>query len=603
MLLSSIYVFLSFTYSATGVLGSSVRPRYALNCTPSNSSAPAWFAENTYATSSLVRYQNHLYQCLQEHRSSSQWTPDQVPALWASPTPCGTSDWRGQTIYQLGSIVTYRGSVYTCIQAHTSQNDWTPDDTPALWQKQGNSEVQEAHEECRAYLENNGIVQRATILDHDASGKVALLEYESLASSGNSSAVSFGQLDVNLRLHIDNEEIYSMRQLIQNDGSIHVDLKWGAGFSGISQASLVIHPDQSVSGNVDGSSLSNFNMSDPLAILKLASGNDIPQIQDQFNYEDTIGRLSSKLDSTLKLCEDSSIENSHEQNSTMTLIKRQSSLDRTQDPGHFSFTQQSKSCYACKAGVTLATTGATVACAVTTCVFTLGFGCVACVGGGALAVAAGISTCEKTVCCPVACGDDWLLGSGHCCFGSETCLDGNGHCCSAGQQMCAGKACCGSGQSCIDTGVQRGTCCPDAAVCGNSCCPHDDDVCFDSNKCCPKEKACGSKCCGTLDLSPGGLNLDLSFCADRSRELCCLNGQVAKEGICCWPGESVSNGICCPQGQTNCGDGRCCNGTCENGTCKSAITNEQCRAMGYRSNCDNGCPTGGCRDGCCFDVK
>lgn len=35
--------------------------------------------------------------------------------------------------YSVGDRVQYNGTLYKCIQAHTSQTDWTPDATPALW--------------------------------------------------------------------------------------------------------------------------------------------------------------------------------------------------------------------------------------------------------------------------------------------------------------------------------------------------------------------------------------------------------------------------------------------------------------------------------------
>jgi chitinase len=37
--------------------------------------------------------------------------------------------------YAVGAIVSYGGIEYKCIQAHTSQPDWTPPATPALWQQ------------------------------------------------------------------------------------------------------------------------------------------------------------------------------------------------------------------------------------------------------------------------------------------------------------------------------------------------------------------------------------------------------------------------------------------------------------------------------------
>ena len=48
-----------------------------------------------------------------------------VPELitaWAYPVKCNEGDRRS-----------YGGKVYNCRQAHTSQADWTPDKTPALW--------------------------------------------------------------------------------------------------------------------------------------------------------------------------------------------------------------------------------------------------------------------------------------------------------------------------------------------------------------------------------------------------------------------------------------------------------------------------------------
>ena len=35
--------------------------------------------------------------------------------------------------YAAGDRVQYGGALYKCVQAHTSQADWTPDATPALW--------------------------------------------------------------------------------------------------------------------------------------------------------------------------------------------------------------------------------------------------------------------------------------------------------------------------------------------------------------------------------------------------------------------------------------------------------------------------------------
>ena len=41
--------------------------------------------------------------------------------------------WKTATAYDVGVRVQYEGKLYKCVQAHTSQTDWTPDATPALW--------------------------------------------------------------------------------------------------------------------------------------------------------------------------------------------------------------------------------------------------------------------------------------------------------------------------------------------------------------------------------------------------------------------------------------------------------------------------------------
>ena len=49
----------------------------------------------------------------------------------------GVPAWAAGTAYSVGSLVTYTGSEYKCLQAHTSQVGWEPATTPALWQAMG----------------------------------------------------------------------------------------------------------------------------------------------------------------------------------------------------------------------------------------------------------------------------------------------------------------------------------------------------------------------------------------------------------------------------------------------------------------------------------
>lgn len=39
------------------------------------------------------------------------------------------------TAYSTGSVVSYNGITYLCIQGHTSQTGWEPSNVPALWGK------------------------------------------------------------------------------------------------------------------------------------------------------------------------------------------------------------------------------------------------------------------------------------------------------------------------------------------------------------------------------------------------------------------------------------------------------------------------------------
>lgn len=41
--------------------------------------------------------------------------------------------WRADTNYDADERIRYGDKLYRCVQSHTSQSDWTPDVTPALW--------------------------------------------------------------------------------------------------------------------------------------------------------------------------------------------------------------------------------------------------------------------------------------------------------------------------------------------------------------------------------------------------------------------------------------------------------------------------------------
>lgn len=48
------------------------------------------------------------------------------------------AQWEPSVSYIVGNLRAYQDKLYKCLQAHTSQENWTPDITPALWKEAGN---------------------------------------------------------------------------------------------------------------------------------------------------------------------------------------------------------------------------------------------------------------------------------------------------------------------------------------------------------------------------------------------------------------------------------------------------------------------------------
>lgn len=54
----------------------------------------------------------------------------------AEHTDC-FAEWVSGVAYAVSNIRQYNGQLYKCVQAHTSQDDWTPDSAASLWSKIG----------------------------------------------------------------------------------------------------------------------------------------------------------------------------------------------------------------------------------------------------------------------------------------------------------------------------------------------------------------------------------------------------------------------------------------------------------------------------------
>ena len=103
---------------------------------------PAWEAGRAYAVGEILSYGTNsvgdpqLYKVVQAHTSQEDWTPDATPALydafglddggypiWSQPS--GAHD-----AYNQGDIVNYNGTLY---QSTINGNVWSPDVYPAGW--------------------------------------------------------------------------------------------------------------------------------------------------------------------------------------------------------------------------------------------------------------------------------------------------------------------------------------------------------------------------------------------------------------------------------------------------------------------------------------
>ena len=98
---------------------------------------PAWEIGAAYAVNDRRRYGANLYKCVQAHTSQADWTPDATPALWVKVSveewpefvqPTGAHD-----AYNAGDKVTYNGKRYVSL---IDANVYSPDDYPAGWEAQ-----------------------------------------------------------------------------------------------------------------------------------------------------------------------------------------------------------------------------------------------------------------------------------------------------------------------------------------------------------------------------------------------------------------------------------------------------------------------------------
>ena len=89
---------------------------------------PAWVAGKAYAVDDRAQYNGILYKCVQAHTSQVDWMPSATPALWKTVSIDEYPEWVQPTgahdAYNIGDKVTYNGQHYVCT---SNANVYAPD--------------------------------------------------------------------------------------------------------------------------------------------------------------------------------------------------------------------------------------------------------------------------------------------------------------------------------------------------------------------------------------------------------------------------------------------------------------------------------------------
>lgn len=99
---------------------------------------PAWQSEHAYSADERVRQNGKLYRVVQAHTSQSDWPPDATPALYVEVAPPGTIPvWRqptgAQDAYSTGERVHYPDADGPVYESTIDGNVWSPEAYPAGW--------------------------------------------------------------------------------------------------------------------------------------------------------------------------------------------------------------------------------------------------------------------------------------------------------------------------------------------------------------------------------------------------------------------------------------------------------------------------------------
>ena len=96
-----------------------------------------WTAGEAVVLNDIRQYNGVLYKVVQAHTTQADWTPDLTPALWKVVQPEGViPDWVQPTgahdAYNIGDKVKFNGNTYESL---INSNTYSPTDYPAGWKK------------------------------------------------------------------------------------------------------------------------------------------------------------------------------------------------------------------------------------------------------------------------------------------------------------------------------------------------------------------------------------------------------------------------------------------------------------------------------------
>lgn len=88
---------------------------------------PPWSVGKSYATGDRVQHEGTLYKCVQAHTSQADWTPPVTPALWTAVSldeyPAWVQPTGAHDAYGKGDKVTHSGKRWT---SDVDNNTWEP---------------------------------------------------------------------------------------------------------------------------------------------------------------------------------------------------------------------------------------------------------------------------------------------------------------------------------------------------------------------------------------------------------------------------------------------------------------------------------------------